>query len=265
MTTKIKFKHIKGGGIVVAYKPQAMTPYQLTLQIKNILKTTEPLGYAGRLDPMAEGLMVILVGEENKKRKEYERLGKTYIFEVLFGVSSDSYDVLGIARDDPAPIGAGRDIQIKVVRYLKGLIGEFEQEYPPYSAKLLRGKPLFKWAREGKLQGIKLPSKIVAVKSAKLLNITTISAADLKRNIIKRVKAVKGEFRQDEVLQSWDSFFEKNKQKEFIVAKIKIDSSSGVYVRSIANDIGEKLGCGAIALNIVRTRVGKYSISTLEI
>jgi len=51
--------------------------------------------YAGRLDPMAHGVLVLLVGEENKKREKYEKFVKEYLFQCIFGVATDTYDILG--------------------------------------------------------------------------------------------------------------------------------------------------------------------------
>ncbi|MCA9363758.1 hypothetical protein KC727_00880, partial [Candidatus Kaiserbacteria bacterium] len=55
-----------------------------------------PLAYAGRLDPMASGKLLVLIGDECKKQEQYHTLDKEYTFEVLFGVRSDTADVLGI-------------------------------------------------------------------------------------------------------------------------------------------------------------------------
>ena len=80
------------------YKQVGITPLQL---IKKFVRSNpeykdEKLGYAGRLDPMAEGVMIILVGDENKKREKYLDLNKKYEVGILFGVSTDTHDVLGL-------------------------------------------------------------------------------------------------------------------------------------------------------------------------
>jgi tRNA pseudouridine55 synthase len=274
-----------GPRVVLAYKPQGMTPFQLVEVVKRQIlrqaqddpstalrashadsfsvKRASKIGYAGRLDPMAEGLMVLLVGEENKKRKEYERLPKTYEFEVLFGVATDSYDVLGQVIPGVMLRTTRAGLQKDINNYLECLVGEFEQEYPPFSSPIVNGKPLFWWAREGRIDEIKLPSKKVSVSSAKLLGVKNIGGEELFENIKTRVGLVEGDFRQELILSSWEDFFEYKMQDKFLIAKIKIECSSGTYVRSIANDMGNKLGCGAIALKIVRTRVGEWGISSL--
>lgn len=114
------------------------------------------LGYAGRLDPMAEGVLVVLVGDENKRREAYLSLNKEYIVEILFGFETDSYDMLGLA---PSSL-AGQEKNTDVLKsYLGSFVDVHDQEYPPYSSKTVVGKPLFVWAREGNIGTIKIPRK----------------------------------------------------------------------------------------------------------
>ncbi len=84
--------------VLLLNKPLGMTPLELIQGFKKRFPKYEKLkiGYAGRLDPMARGLMVCLVGDESKKQKETELKTKDYVFEALFGVSTDTYDVLGL-------------------------------------------------------------------------------------------------------------------------------------------------------------------------
>jgi tRNA pseudouridine55 synthase len=83
---------------IILYKEISETPLEC---VKRFVKSNPEfenikMGYAGRLDPMAKGLLLILVGDENKNKIKYEKLDKEYVFEVLFGISTDSYDILGI-------------------------------------------------------------------------------------------------------------------------------------------------------------------------
>ena len=79
------------------YKPIGQTP----LEAIELLRKSDPsladvrMAYAGRLDPMADGLLVVLVGDECKNRTKYELLDKTYNFTMLLGLSTDTYDILG--------------------------------------------------------------------------------------------------------------------------------------------------------------------------
>lgn len=81
-------------GVICVYKEVGETPLEAISKIK----TTEKLSYIGRLDPLADGLMLVLVGEENKNREAYLDLPKTYRFEFVSGFKTDTYDVLGLAN-----------------------------------------------------------------------------------------------------------------------------------------------------------------------
>src|SRR3990167_742701 len=121
----------------------------------------EVLSYAGRLDPMAEGVMLCLVGSANKRREAYLELSKEYVFDVLFGFSTDTYDVLGraIETGDPATITRGL-----VRKGLNEFRGHIEQDYPPYSSKTVEGKSLFEWARNNALSALVMPSRSVTIR-----------------------------------------------------------------------------------------------------
>src|SRR5260221_10407124 len=72
----------------------------LRFKIENPDYDTVAMTYAGRLDPMAEGLLLVLCGEEIDKKEKYLNLSKTYEFEVLWGFSSDTLDILGLVSDE---------------------------------------------------------------------------------------------------------------------------------------------------------------------
>ena len=84
--------------VIYLWKPVGVTP----LQFLNIFKEkhseykNETLSYAGRLDPVAEGILIVLVGDENKKREKYLGLDKQYVSEIVFGISTDTFDQLGL-------------------------------------------------------------------------------------------------------------------------------------------------------------------------
>ena len=107
----------------------------------------EVLSYAGRLDPMAEGVLLCLVGSANKRREAYLDMSKEYTLDVLFGFSTDTYDVLGRVMETATP-QAFRAKNAKKVSMNSAAVCS-AQEYPPYSSKTVEGKSLFEWAREG--------------------------------------------------------------------------------------------------------------------
>lgn len=239
-----------------------MTPLELIERFRTENPEYEgvKLGYAGRLDPMAEGLMLILVGEENKKRKEYEKLDKTYEFEVLFGVKTDSYDILGIAQKNFYH-GWDPDDGKRLKKFLKDLKSLREQAYPPFSSRTVDGTPLYRLARENKLGNIKIPMHKISIKSIRLTKTSHITSDKLLSEIRERIKPVRGDFRQDKILIKWQEILKP--QIVFTVKRFEARVSSGTYVRGIADQMGKYMGKESLALSIKRTEVGNYTLKNV--
>jgi tRNA pseudouridine55 synthase len=247
--------------IINMYKPIGLTPLQLIQEFR--IAHTEyqkvKIGYAGRLDPLAHGVMLLMIGDETKERIKYLGLNKEYEFQVLFGVSTDTYDALGLLKENIL-IKLPDNLEDKVKKFVTKKRGKHNQNFPPYSSKEVNGIPLYQWARDNKLHEIKIPTKEIEIYNIELDSLYKISIEELKQIIIKNIQGVKGNFRQNEILNLWNGFFNKNKNESVIVGKFKISCTSGTYVRSIAHELGKDLGSGAITLDILRTSVGKYKL-----
>ncbi|MES2023149.1 MAG: hypothetical protein V4439_00510 [Patescibacteria group bacterium] len=249
--------------VILLNKKEGQTPLEALEQFRRKSKqyARASMTYAGRLDPMASGLLIILAGEECKKKEKYLNLNKEYEFEVLFGFATDTYDILGkiekIARQDLAM----QDLKEKIKENLKFFTGKFIQKYPMYSSKPVNGKPLFIHARAGSV--VKSPEHEVEVKSLKFIKMRKIGREKLLKDIEKRIVKVKGDFRQKEILKIWrkelGGLSRKKLSEQFFSASFKIKCGSGTYVRAIANDLGEKISVPSLALTIKRTKIGKYS------
>lgn len=218
-----------------------------------------PGTYAGRLDPMAEGKLILLFGEECKNREKYLRLDKEYEVEILFSVGSDTGDVLGVV--DSGELVVGRE---GIREALQKEVGSFEREYPVFSSKTVNGKPLFLYALEGTHDAIEIPKHTERIDSIDLLSVEKISHTALSERITSLLarapkseehsKALGADFRIKDVRSSWERVFEI--EQEYTVAKIRVACGSGTYMRSLAQRIGEALGTKALALSIHRTKIG---------
>jgi tRNA pseudouridine(55) synthase len=215
--------------------------------------------YAGRLDPMASGLLLILVGEAVHEKEKYLGWDKEYKLEVLFGASTDTYDILGIVC--PPTVGAvisTEKIQSLTSRnwteYLQKYAGTFLQEYPPYSSKTVEGKQLHTHAREGTLDDIEMPTKEVTIHTIDFLKQSLATRDEIEKNIYQRIALVTGDFRQEEIDVRWKQFFLQTKPEQFCILELRVACSSGTYMRSLADRIGKDLGIPALAWNITRTR-----------
>ncbi|MDD5721150.1 MAG: hypothetical protein PHT16_01735 [Candidatus Pacebacteria bacterium] len=249
--------------VILLNKKEGETPLEALESFRRKHKKYKDvkMTYAGRLDPMASGLLLVLAGEEIKNKEKYLKLEKEYNFEVLFGFATDTYDILGkivkTARQDSekaSPVGL-RPREIK--KYLKSFLGESIQKYPIYSSKTVKGKPLFVYARAG--EDVDIPERKIYIKKLKLEKIRTIDNKKLFKNIEKRIGKVNGDFRQDEILEIWKNKLSQEQfLRKFVIASFEIRCSSGTYVRGIVNSFGNKLKIPALAFSIKRTKIGKY-------
>ncbi len=250
------------GLIRLVDKPRGCTPVEAIER----LRAADPslagrrVGYAGRLDPLAEGLLVLLVDEENKRAHEFNSLEKEYEVEVLFGVRTDTYDALGLAEvgtvstPHPAALRAALEAQR----------GTRAQAYPPYSAVRVRGRPAFYWARRGEVPEGGWPTRERTVREVTVLSEGAIAGDALLARAIADARSVRGDFRQDAICARWESLRPTLGPLALSVVRVRVACSSGTFMRSLAAAAGERVGTGAIALSIRRTRVGPYALEAAE-
>jgi len=229
-----------------------------------------PMTYAGRLDPLAEGELIILIGEECKNKEKYLGLDKEYEVEILLGISTDTHDALGLVdmifKENRNHSDSRWPTALNLSDYgspftnldFNKYIGKFSQPYPAYSSKTVGGVQLHELSRKNELPD-ELPVKEVEIYEIEILGQEKISATDLKQRVINNVSLVKGDFRQKEIVAKWNEVFEglNNDKQTFPVIKIRVKCSSGTYMRSLADRIGKDVGCGAFALGIKRTEIFK--------
>ncbi len=276
------------------YKKLGETPNERILRYKKDNPEFEqvPMTYAGRLDPMAEGLLLVLSGSEIEKKDDYLSLPKTYEFEMLWGMESDTLDVLGLTENSSEAylsksthnLGAPNLLTLgstaseslfsrnastnflnstvpsveNVKEVLEKSKGKFEQKYPAYSSKPVNGKPLFAWAREGKINEIEVPRHVVEILDAEFLSRRSISGSEILENVKEKIKLVTGDFRQEEIIKGWGSILNENKEKEYTIDTISITVSSGFYVRQFVADLAESFCAKALTFHIARKRIGDY-------
>src|SRR3989338_7541410 len=155
--------------------------------------------YLGRLDPMAEGLLLVLAGNTRDKEK-YLAFDKTYEFEVLWQFSSDTYDILGIVN---GPDKFPQKLEEKMDKLLAKIMGKKTQEYPAYSSRTVSGKSLFMWARENKIEEIDIPTRSVKIFSIEHIHTRIITGREIWEEVSRKVALVSGDFRQDKILTAW--------------------------------------------------------------
>jgi len=225
-----------------------------------------PVAYAGRLDPMASGKLLILLGEECKKMSSYTGLDKEYEVEVLLGVGSDTGDILGITTRTDTPALVTRT---EITKALATMVGTHTLPYPAFSSKTVAGKPLFLYALEGTLPTIEVPTHEETIYSITLATYETAPARELQdrvSDLLARApvstelsKALGADFRIKDVKESWAKVFASSHQETYQVLRLRVRCGSGTYMRTLAGRIGKALGTRALALSIHRTSLGVHS------
>jgi tRNA pseudouridine55 synthase len=266
---------------IISYKKLGETPLECLerTRIERDIDPAIPMTYAGRLDPMAEGLSIILVGEECKYKEKYLGLDKTYEFEVLEGFETDTYDLLGIQATSKAELlrssdllaedfdGRGQTIRNpafdsaqlsqKLENIFSSFIGTFDQKYPPFSSKTVNGKQLFQLAKDDELPD-ELPQHEVMIYRLQCTSTMTLKKQDLEKEIFRRIALVKGDFRQEIILEKWKEALRNSEGQSFQIFSCVVECSSGMYVRQLVHDIGKKIGIPLVTYSIKRTKIGQY-------
>ncbi len=212
-------------------KPLGISSFKVVSIVRRITGVKK-VGHAGTLDPLATGLMLILVGrDETKRAGELLGLDKSYIATVRLGQKRSTGDLEGDVLESEDMSKVTRvTLQSGLKQALKDMQGTLQLPVPIYSAIKQNGQRLYKKARKG--QKITPPIRNMHVYKANLLNLTHVT------------------------LDNNEMVYE---------AKIMFYVKSGVYVRSLAEELGKKLGYPATLSNLRRISIGKYSIENAQI
>lgn len=255
------------------YKQRGETPLERIQRFvaENPEFKKEKMTYLGRLDPLAEGVLLVGSGEDTRqeKREKFFNLDKEYDFAAIFGFATDTYDVLGkiLRVEKIANIN-----ELDLIKLAKVYEGEREQKYPFYSAKNISSRksfssesPRVSLLTQARLSSENFSSKKITIHKLEFKRLDTLSHKELFGRLLMDISKVKGDFRQHEILVLWRQILLDSKKpggsdNVGFLGKFFAHVSSGTYIRGLVNDMGNTLGIGATTLSIKRTRVGDYKI-----
>jgi tRNA pseudouridine55 synthase len=200
-------------GILLVDKPRDHTSHDVVARLRGKLKMKR-IGHAGTLDPMATGLLVILIGKATKVSQYLVSLDKEYEGTIELGKVTDTQDADGeVMATKPVP----ELTETEVVTSIRTFLGDQYQMPPMYSAIKIAGQPLYKAARKG--EEIEREPRFIRV-------------------------------------MSWDLLRFASPQIDF-----RLRCTKGTYVRTLAHDLGAKIGCGAHLSALRRTATDKFSVT----
>jgi tRNA pseudouridine55 synthase len=172
------------------------------------------IGHLGTLDPMATGVLPLLLGRFTRLAQYFSSAEKSYAGTIRFGFATDTYD----AEGQPSGPDLTPDLTLEQIRAAADRFrGEVEQMPPAYSAKKIAGTPAYKLARKGK--PVELKAVTIHIYHFEIISLTGVEAA-------------------------------------FIMT-----ISAGGYVRAVAHQLGQDLGCGAHLSSLRRTQAGVFTLS----
>jgi tRNA pseudouridine55 synthase len=200
-------------GVVVIDKPPDLTSHDVVNRVRRILGQRS-VGHLGTLDPLATGVLPVVLGNQTRLAQFYTHSEKTYEGVIRFGFATDTYDADGEPTTPLKKVTLNCDEVRTVAAQFRGII---EQMPPTFSAKKIAGVPAYKLAR--KKQDVELKPVQVEIKEFEILGTTTDHAT----------------FR----------------------ARV----ASGTYIRSVAHEMGQKLGCGGHLASLRRTAVAEFAIA----
>ena len=200
-------------GILLIDKPRDHTSHDVVARLRGKLKMKR-IGHAGTLDPMATGLLVILVGKATKVSQYLVSLDKEYEGTIELGKVTDTQDAEGeVMATKPVPVLTEDEVQVTI----KSFLGDQYQLPPMYSAIKIAGQPLYKAARKGE-------------------------------EVVREPRFIR--------VMSWDLLRFASPQIDF-----RLRCTKGTYVRTLAHDLGAKIGCGAHLAALRRTATDKFTVS----
>ena len=217
-------------GLILLNKSRGISSFGAINHLKKVIKAKK-VGHAGTLDPLAEGLMIVMINDATKFSDDLMKRDKEYYVEMELGYKTDTYDSEGtIIKKYDSEINISNSKIIKTVNSFKGKI---KQVPPMYSAIKVEGQKLYDLARKG------------------------IEVERAERNVeiyeIREIKITRPD--------------KNSKNPQHIKISFYTKVSSGTYIRSLVYDIGEKLGVFATMTRLVRTKIGRFDIEdaiTLE-
>src|SRR5437660_150198 len=223
-------------GVLLIDKSAGMTSHDVVARVRKIIGERR-VGNTGTLDPFATGLLVLLIGRATRLAQFLSGAEKEYEGLIRLGYATDTGDVTGTRIECEEPHAQTRSAQSlrkdEIQSAMASLKGEIEQVPPMYSAKKIQGKKLYEFARAG--QAVERQPVRVTIREFEMLSPA------------------------DELLGANDD--------GSVDLRVRVVCSAGTYIRTLAEDLGQKLGIGSHLAELRRTRAGPFQIDealTLE-
>ena len=233
-------------GVLLLDKPAGITSNDALMRVRRLMNARKA-GHGGTLDPMATGLLPIALGEATKFVNDALDADKTYLAELTFGVTTSTADAEGEVLER-APV-AFDEARLRAV--VAGFVGEIDQVPPMHSALKRDGRPLYEYARAG----------ITLERAARRVTIHAIDLVSLSSDDAV-TQASTGGLPAGPAAPAGSAAPAPDAPAApgSVRAVLRVRCSKGTYIRTLAEDIGRVLGCGAHLSGLRRERVGAFGL-----
>ena len=236
------------------HKPKGILGTKIAENYKNKLNKKK-VCICGKLDPMAQGKLLLLFDEECKKMDENLEHKKTYQFKIVWGIKTDTDDTLGLITEEKnINENIIKNLVNNMEKYIEKYEGCYNQYFHKYSARTVHNKngekhSLWKWTNLDRLDEIEIPYKKVSVDYIKYYHTEKKNIEVFKKEIIENMKNIEGNFRQDIIRKQWKNY---NKKKEIWISTFEATVSTGFYIRQLINTLGNEIELLGMAFDINR-------------
>lgn len=229
-----------------------MTPYELTLRIKKKYPDIKKIAYVYRLDPMAHGEILILINQSCNLINKFVKMksDKIYEYSILFGVKTDTLDILGNVLENNI---LQFDLNL-ILKNKKNLVGDYFQNFPIFSSKTVsyKGKMVPLWKLNGNIKEINIPKKRICVEYIKYKNHKIYSKNQILNLIKSRLNLVTSKnFNINKFINQWNNL----KNGNYLVVDFVSKVTSGTYIRELSYQLGKLCNYNSINLNILRKNI----------
>ena len=198
--------------IINVYKEKGYTSFDVVAKLRGILKMKK-IGHTGTLDPDAEGVLPVCIGNATRLCDMLTDKSKEYVAQMRLGIVTDTQDMTGKIISEQEVTCNEEQVREAVLSF----VGEYAQIPPMYSALKVNGQKLCNLARQGR--EVERAARNVQIHEIEILSV------------------------------------------ELPVVRMRVHCSKGTYIRTLCQDIGEKLGCGACMQSLIRTRVDRFVLA----
>jgi tRNA pseudouridine55 synthase len=230
--------------VLIVDKPAGLTSHDVVNRVRRILRERS-VGHLGTLDPLATGVLPLVIGNLTRLAQFYTSSEKTYEGTIRFGFATDTYDAEGDPTSPPQTVTMSLD---QVRQFASQFQGTIEQMPPPFSAKKIQGVPAYKLARKHAEVTLKpVQVKVEEFEITRVDDDRTYGDSHVGPDALVRAATEQSSAR--------------------FVATFRARVASGTYMRSVAHDMGQRIGCGAHLASLRRTAVGEFELKdahTLE-